>query len=171
LTSKEWLVSVLHLYPLLRLAIARKGESMSILRVILVATLGLSAFAQTPAKPPAKPRVFITNNYFWELLCNLGATGDIGAVSRRGQTTLPVSMIVGSFSEKCPGFTVTVKKETADYVLVMEDAISEWSYTVFDKDGDTLGGGSTRAIGTATKEACNVLGKAQDALAGKNQNK
>ncbi|HKX29535.1 MAG TPA: hypothetical protein VJ302_17730 [Blastocatellia bacterium] len=140
---------------------------MSILRIILVATLGLSAFAQAPTKP----RVFITNNYFWEMLCNLGTTGDTGAVSRRGDNNLPVSRIVSSFSEKCPGFTVTVKKEKADYVLVVEGGEnSKHGYAVFDKEGDALGSGSTLIMGTAIKEACDVLGKAQAALAGKNQN-
>jgi hypothetical protein len=138
---------------------------MSILRVILVATLGLSAFAQAPAKP----RVFITNNYFWEMLCNLGTSGDIGAVSRRGGTNLEISRIVTSFREKCPGFTVTAKKERADYVLVVEGDSSRQSYVVFDKEGDTLGSGSTTLMGTAMKEACNVLEKAQDSLAGKNR--
>jgi hypothetical protein len=143
-----------------------KGESMSILRVILVAALGLSAFAQTPAKP----RVFITNSYFWEMLCNLGAVGDIGAVSRRRESTLEISRIVSSFHEKCPGFTVTAKKERADYVLVVEGDNSRQSYVVLNKEGDTVGSGSTTFIGTAVKEACKVLEKAQDPLAGKNQN-
>jgi hypothetical protein len=142
---------------------------MSILRVILVATLGLSAFAQAPAKP----RVFITNSYLWEMLSNMGAAGDIGAVPvpRRGETTLQTSKIVNSFREKCPGFTVTAKREKADYVLVMEeDDKSTKSYVVFNKEGDTLGSGSTMLMGTAMKEICNVLGKAQDSLAGKTLN-
>jgi hypothetical protein len=140
---------------------------MSILRVILVATLGLSAFAQAPAKP----RVFITNSYFWEILCNMGAAGDIRTVSRRSGTTLQISKIISNFREKCPGFTVTANKERADYVLVVEeDDQSTESYVVFDKEGDTLGSGSTRLMGTAMKEACNVLEKAQESLAGKNRN-
>jgi hypothetical protein len=106
-------------------------------------------------------------------LSNLGAAGDIGAVPmpQRGRNTLQTSKIVSSFSEKCPGFTVTSKKERADYVLVMEeDDKSTKSYVIFDKEGDTLGSGSTMLLGTAMKEICNVLGKAQDSLAGKTQN-
>jgi hypothetical protein len=140
---------------------------MSILRVILVATLGLSAFAQAPAKP----RVFITDSYFWETLNSQDTPGDVVTVSRRGKTTLQISKIVSDFRKRCPDFTVTAKKETADYVLVMEqDDRSTKSYVVLDKEGDTLGSGSTMLMSTAMKEICKVLGEAQSSLAEKNQN-
>jgi hypothetical protein len=152
-----------------KLATAWKGESMSILRVILVATLCLSAFAQEPAKP----RVFITNSYLWEILSNLGTSRDIDLTSRRRGNDLPISRIVNGFRDKCPGFTVTSNKEKADYVLVMEmkeGDTSPLSYVILDKEGDTFGSGSTTLMGTAMKEACKMLEKAQESLAGKNRN-
>ncbi len=136
---------------------------MPILKVMLVAILGLSIYAQEPTKT----RVFIAASQSWEISGGLGANDGTGAGHIAGGARPQTAEIVKTFQDRCRDFTVTTNKERADYVLVVEHEggktlwLKDTKYVVYNKDGDSIESGSTRSIGSAVKDICAILKKAQ----------
>ena len=68
-----------------------------------------------------------------------------------------------TFSERCPAYTVTMKKEKADYIVILEHeggkkiASKDNKVVVFNRDGDSIYSGSTRSLGNSVKDACEAI--------------
>ncbi|MCI0724731.1 MAG: hypothetical protein L0338_38080 [Acidobacteria bacterium] len=112
-----------------------------------------------------KPRVFITDSTSWEMSGGFGASGDTAAGAVRGGARPQTAEIMKTFGERCPEVIVTNKREKADYVVLLDHeggkgyARKDNKVVVFNKDGDMLYSGSTRAHGNAVKDACNAIKK------------
>ncbi|HKX32361.1 MAG TPA: hypothetical protein VJ302_32035 [Blastocatellia bacterium] len=146
---------------------------MPIFKMMLVATLGLTVFAQETAKP----RVFITDSQSWSMTGGSGGSVD-GFGGRIGGGARPqTAEITKTFNDRCPEFMVTNRKDRADYVLVMEHEGGKqmWSkdtkYVIYNREGDGIESGSTRSVGTAIKETCAILKKAEHSRATKSESK
>ena len=68
-----------------------------------------------------------------------------------------------TFGERCPACIVTMKKERADYIVVLEHeggkklARRDNKVVIFNKDGDSIYSGSTRSLGNSVKDACEAI--------------
>jgi len=118
-----------------------------------------------------KPRVFISESQSWS------STGDglIGGVivgargvitvrrSGRGGARPQTAEIIKTFNERCARCLVTINRENADYVVVLDHEGGKTyirrdnKFAVFNKDGDAIRSGSTRSLGNAVKDACDAL--------------
>lgn len=71
--------------------------------------------------------------------------------------------IIKTFGERCSSAIVTTKPEKADYTVLLEHEGGKGrirrdnKFVVSNRDGDTLKSGSTRSLGNAVKDACEVL--------------
>ncbi|MGH9835201.1 MAG: hypothetical protein ACREBD_13885 [Blastocatellia bacterium] len=142
---------------------------MKILRFCCLTLLAaLPAFAQEQNQP----RVFITESQSWSTSGGgpvaggviVGAGGVITASPRgRGGARPQTAEIIKTFNERWGRCVVTMNKEKADYVVVLDHEGGKGvirhdnKYALFDKDGDAIKSGSTRNLGTAVKEACEAL--------------
>jgi len=96
-------------------------------------------------------RVFITDSRSWEMV---GPSG--GA---RPQT----AEIIKTFRERCPILTVTLQKEKADYIVLLDHEGGKKFYrrdskvAVFNGRGDAIFSKSTRKLGSVVHEACEAI--------------
>lgn len=110
-----------------------------------------------------KPRVFVTDSKSWEISGGVGGSQDAFGGASKGGARPQTAEIIKTFGERCPGVIVNNKQEKADYVILLDheggkDMIShDNKVVVFNKDGDTIVGRSTRILGNAVKEACTAI--------------
>ena len=99
-------------------------------------------------------RVFVTDSNSWTMG---GGWGEgVGAAPQTAE-------IMKTFAERCSAVTITNNKEKADFVVTLDHeggkgyARKDNKYAVFNKDGDMIGSGSTRTLGSSVKEACRAV--------------
>ncbi len=113
-----------------------------------------------------KPRVFITDSDSWEMSGGFATSDGDGAGASRGGARPQTAEIMKTFGERCPGITVTINQEKADYVVMLHHEGGKSSLgkdnkvAVFNKDGDMIHSGSTRSLGNAVKDACQAIASA-----------
>ncbi len=100
-------------------------------------------------RPP--PRIYVSASETWAVEMEKGGS--------RPQTV----EIIKTFQKRCD-CVVTMKEETADYVVMVDreggkDLLRrDNKFAVYYREeGDILGSGSTRTIGNAVKDACGIL--------------
>lgn len=137
-------------------------------RILSTILLVLFVFAPAWSKgKKAKPRVYITESQSWELkgggggavVEGVGGFGGKVAGGARPQT----AEIIKTFHKRCGECIVTMKKERADYVVILEHEGGKGAlrkdnkFVVFRQDGDAIKSGATRSLGNAVKKACSAL--------------
>lgn len=114
---------------------------------------------------PGKIRVFITDSQSWEMRSAIGGNSNGFAGESSGGARPQTAEIIKTFGERCPGSTVTMKKEKADYIVVLDHeggkalARRDNKVAVFNKEGDSVYSGSTRSLGSSVKDACEAIMK------------
>ncbi len=130
----------------------------------------LMSVAGWAAAMPEKTRVFVTDSKSWEIQGGVGISEDAGGGSVRGGARPQTAEIIKTFRERCPSVTVTLNKDKADYVVLLEheggkDLVRrDNKVVVFDREGDAIFSNSTRSLGNAVKDSCRAI---QQHLAGR----
>jgi hypothetical protein len=71
--------------------------------------------------------------------------------------------IMKTLGERCSESIVTIDKEKADYILILQHeggkgfARKDNKFALFNKDGDAIKSGSTRSLGNAVKDTCKAM--------------
>lgn len=127
----------------------------------LALALTVSAYAQD------KPRIFITDSDSWQSSGGFGGGGinGVGASSGgvSGGARPQTAEIMKTFGEKCPNVTVSINRDRADYIVILQhEGGKEWfqrdnKLALFNKDGDMIQSNSTRTLGNAVKAACSQI--------------
>ncbi len=113
-----------------------------------------------------KPRVFITDSDSWEMSGGFATSDGVGTGASRGGARPQTGEIMKTFGERCPGITVTINQEKADYVVLLDHEggkgglMRDNKVAVFNRDGDMIHSGSTRSLGNAVKDACQAVASA-----------
>lgn len=137
-------------------------------RLVLFTMTALTIFAESrTTQTNNKLRVFISDSDSWETTGNVagGTSGGNGGLwgSSQGGARPQTAEIMKTFSERCPHVTVTINRDRADFVVLLEheggkDLVrKDNKFVVFDKDGDMIQSGSTRSLGNAVKGACSAI--------------
>ncbi len=144
------------------------------MKVLRFCCLTLLVAIPSFAQEQDHPRVFVTESQSWNSTGGgtiaggviVGAGGVITAgQSGRGGARPQTAEIIKTFNERCGRCVVTMNKEKADYIVVLDHEGGKgviWhdnKFALFNKDGDAIKSGSTRSLGTAVKEACDALTK------------
>jgi|GEM_PF-554976 len=117
----------------------------------------------TEIAPDTRPRVFITDSQSWQMMGGFGGSSSGFGGSMSGGASPQTAEIIKTFGERCKQTIVTMKKEKADYVVILEhEGGKGWvrkdnKFAIFNKDGDAIRSGSTRSLGGSVKDACEAL--------------
>ena len=123
-------------------------------------TLGGSLCAQSSMNTQSKPvRSSSKTMKAWVLINNGSAN-----VLKPGSDAQTVEA-VKTFAQRCPEVGVTLEKDKADFtILVGHDPHRPWwrrdnKIAVFDRSGSEIYSTSTRTMGNAVKDACQIITK------------
>ncbi len=110
-----------------------------------------------------KPRVFITDSDSWQVSGGAAASEGAFGASVKGGARPQTAEIIKTFSQRCPAVTITLNREKADYIVLLQHEggkelfLRDNKIAVFNKDEDMIHSGSTRSLGNAVKDACAVI--------------
>ncbi len=134
---------------------ARSMASIVILFVIIAGcTLCLSG---------DKVRIFVSESSSWQVGGGIGVSSGNGGGGVSGGARPQTVEIMKTFNQRCPDCTVTLSKENADYIVLLEHeggkelVLRDNKVAVFKKSGDLIYSGSTRTLGNAVKDACAAI--------------
>ena len=107
-------------------------------------------------------RIFVTESTSWSVSGNDAAHDGTGAGSLQGGAKPQTAEIMKTISKRreCKGIVVTINRERADYIILLErvggkDLVSKDNkMALFDREGDMVASSSTRSLGNAVKDAC-----------------
>ncbi len=114
-----------------------------------------------------KPRIFVTDSQSWEMMG--GFSGSAGLYSAEigggfsGGARPQTAEIMKTFGQRCNESTVTIKRENADYIIILEHEggkgliYRDNKFALFNKEGDSINSGSTRSLGNSVKDACTAI--------------
>jgi hypothetical protein len=114
-------------------------------------------------KAAPKPRVFVTDSKSWETAGVFVANSNGGVGVSRGGARPQTAEIIKTVGDQCPDVMVTLRQASADFVLMLDHeggkglVRNDNKWALFNKDGDAIGSGSTRALGNSVKDACKAL--------------
>ena len=112
-------------------------------------------------------RVYITDSDSWSTSGGGYGGPDIGLGGSKGGARPQTVEIIKTFNDRCPKLTVTIKKESADYIVMFDHEGGKTIFNVdnkvaiFNKAGDAIYSGSTRSLGNAVKDSCEAIYKDQ----------
>jgi hypothetical protein len=107
-----------------------------------------------------KIRVFVADSQSWEVSGGEAAHSSAAAAAASGGARPQTAEIMKTFGDRCPAVTVTMKKDNADFVVLLDHEGGKQliqrdnKVAVFSKDGDMIYSGSTRTLGNAVKNVC-----------------
>jgi hypothetical protein len=136
--------------------------------MVLVVMAAFTVLAESPVeKSDNKTRVFVTDSDSWQTsggFAGASAGGNGGVVgSSSGGARPQTAEIMKTFAQRCPQITITINREKADYIVILEHEggkdliLRDNKFALFNKDGDMIQSGSTRSLGNAVKDACAVI--------------
>ena len=129
---------------------------MGMLSAALVAGAGVGAEER-------RPRVFVPDSESWSFGGGFAFDIEGGAGQAQGGAKPQTAEIVKTIHQRCSEAIVTMNEERADYILLLQHeggkifVRKDNKYVLFNADGDALASGSTRSLGNAVKDACQVL--------------
>lgn len=132
---------------------------------LLVLTPSLLSSQDRPRTNPNKARVFITDSKSWEVSGGGGGTSEGFGGASHGGARPQTGEIIKTFSERCPEVIVNNRSDKADYVILLDHEGGKGfirrdnKLVVFNRDGDSILAHSTRSLGNAVKDACDVIVK------------
>ena len=130
-------------------------KRITFLLFVVVVALSLSADDKT--------RVFVTDTESWEISGGFGAGANGGGGGASGGARPQRVEVIKTFSKKCPEVTITINREKADYIVVLDHEggkgliRKDHKVAVFNPDGDLIHSASTRSLGNAVKGACKMI--------------
>lgn len=107
-------------------------------------------------------RVFVTESTSWSVSGTETVVESAGGGHMQGGAKPQTAEIMKTISRRreCAGVIVTINREKADYILLLErvggrDIIAKDNkMALFNRDGDMVASSSTRSLGNAVKDAC-----------------
>ena len=137
----------------------QKGVRPLMLAAVLVA---MPVLWPQPGSANGQTRMFVTESTSWSVSGEDVTHDGTGGGSLQGGAKPQTAEIMKTISKRreCKGIVVTINRERADYILILErvggrDLISKDNkMALFDREGDMVASSSTRSLGNAVKDAC-----------------
>jgi hypothetical protein len=117
-----------------------------------------------------KVRIFVTDSDSWSSGGGVVGVDGLLVGGGEGGARPQTAEIIKTFNQRCPEFTITMKQNKADYIILLDHEGGKApiqrdnKVVVFDRDGDAIYSGSTVILGNAVKDACNAIRKTQGRL-------
>ena len=137
----------------------RKGLDRLILLVIAVA---MPVLWPQAGGASGQVRVFVTESTSWSVEGSDAIHEGEGIGTLKGGAKPQTAEIMKTIGKRreCRGVVVTINRDRADYILILErlggsDILSKDNkMALFNRDGDMVASSSTRSLGNAVKNAC-----------------
>lgn len=137
----------------------RKGLDRLILSVIAVA---MPVLWPQAGGASGQVRVFVTESTSWSVEGSDAIHEGEGIGTLKGGSKPQTAEIMKTIGKRreCRGVVVTINRDRADYILILErlggsDILSKDNkMALFNRDGDMVASSSTRSLGNAVKNAC-----------------
>jgi hypothetical protein len=156
------------------LELKKSGVSSKVVAAMLESAPVAAAPAATGPSPESsdgKIRVFVTDSQSWETRGSGGGGGNNngwgGGSSFAGGARPQTAEIIKTINQRCPEITVTNNLGRADFVLTLDHEGGKSllahrnKIAVFNRAGDDIFSNSTRELGNAVKDACEVMTKSK----------
>lgn len=133
------------------------------MKVLSLVLFGLLYADPLFAQEKEKPRVFVTDSQSWQMSGGFGGSTDGAGGAVSGGARPQTAEIIKTFGERCKESIVTIKKERADYIVILEHEGGKTfirkdnKFAIFNGDGDAIRSGSTRSLGNSVKDACEAM--------------
>lgn len=131
------------------MTVARNLQTQAVVACSILLAVVAPHHAWAQHRPP--PRIFVSASETWAVEMEKGGS--------RPQTV----EIIKTFQKRC-NCVVTMREDTADYVVMVDreggkDLLRrDNKFAVYYREeGDILGSGSTRTMGNAVKDSCEIL--------------
>lgn len=129
---------------------------------LALAVVMLPALSPRTEGASGQVRVFVTESTSWSVSGTEAVVEGDGGGRMQGGAKPQTAEIMKTISRKreCAGVIVTINREKADYILLLErvggrDIIAKDNkMALFNRDGDMVASSSTRSLGNAVKDAC-----------------
>ncbi len=137
-----------------------KPAKWAILLLMSVLIIASVVYGQSGVK---KPRVFVTDSNSWEIMGGFTANRNYAQGGVAGGARPQTAEIIKTLGERCPDCIVTINKDRADYILILEHeggkgvVRKDNKFALFNKNGDAIKSGSTRSLGNSVKDVCKAL--------------
>lgn len=136
-----------------------KGVPAAVFTAVTLAVPG-QQLAEEDLHP--KVRVFVTESESWSVSGDSAEFQGTGGGSLQGGAKPQTAEIMKTISRRreCGGVVVTINRDKADYVLILERVggrglvQKDNKMALFDREGDMVATSSTRSLGNAVKDAC-----------------
>jgi hypothetical protein len=131
----------------------------------IVVVLAVLCVAPAFGQEKEKPRVFVTDSQSWQMSGGFGGTKEGFGGTMSGGARPQTAEIIKTFGERCKDSIVTIKKEKADYIVILEHeggkgfVRKDNKFAIFNSDGNAIKSESTRSLGNSVKDACEALQK------------
>lgn len=147
----------------------RGGPNASVSRAVGWMPLSLVCAAIAIAWPFAQSlagagpvRIFVVQSDSWSFSGKNTERDGIGAGSLSGGAKPQTAETMKTISKRaeCQGIVVTINRDNADYILMLERVggrgvvQKDNKMALFRRDGDMIASSSTRSLGNAVKDAC-----------------
>jgi hypothetical protein len=135
----------------------KAARQLSIPALLLVSTIVTLSFAGD------KVRIYVTDSTSWQVGGGIGVSSGSGGGAFSGGARPQTAEIIKTFNERCSDCTITMKKENADFIILLDHEggkdliLRDNKVAVFNKEGDLIYSGSTRILGNAVKNACTAI--------------
>ena len=109
-----------------------------------------------------KEMVFVTDSQSWSAVGFAGASKGTGFGTSLAGSSPQTVEVIHDFAKQCPDVTVTNDREKAAYVVLFDrdaNAAIRNKIAVFNRNGDLVFSGKTRAVANAVKDACAAFTK------------
>ena len=130
--------------------------------------LAAVALALPLARSPAATdpiRIFVRESESWSVSGGNAEFEGTGSGSLQGGAKPQTAEIMKTISKRreCRGIVVTINRERADYILMLDRVggrgivQKDNKMALFNKEGDMVASTSTRSLGNAVKDACMAI--------------
>ena len=146
------------------LSVSRAGSLRGCLLAVVVAALALAlpplnAQGQVGSEPI---RIFVMESKSWAMSGVGVAVEGSGGGGLQGGAKPQTAEIMKTISKRkeCQGIIVTINRERADYILMLDrvggrgTVLKDNKMALFNRDGDMVTSSSTVMLGNAVKDAC-----------------
>ena len=135
--------------------------ALSFVGIVMLAAVTAAGSDKTSPKAE-RLRVFVSESWSAETAAPV-TNADGATVGTTGGSVRPqTAEIIKTLRASCKTANATLKREAADYVLLLEHEGgkvfgTDNKWVVFDRAGDAIGSGSTRLLGSSVKDACEAM--------------
>jgi hypothetical protein len=142
------------------LELKKAGISDKVLQAMLKAATAPEVYDPTSDN---QLLIYVSDSDSWQMVGGFAGGGDSAGGGTMGGARPQTAEIIKTFRERCSDLEVTMNKQKADYVVILDHGGGlgilrrDNKVVVFDSSGISVYSGSTRSLGNAVQDSCEKI--------------